>query len=299
MEEIDLVRLNFSSAGLQVMNIILGLIVFGVALNMNVSDFKEVARNPKAATIGLISQFFIFPALTYLLVLVLQPIPSIALGMILIASCPGGNLSNFLTHYARGNAALSVSMSAISTAAATLMTPLNMAFWGGMYVSSSQDLDPVNLSFINMLIIVVTLLIAPTIAGIWMKSKLPKLADKLKGPMQNLSVIFFLIFVLFATISNWNFFLDYYYIFFTVVILHNAISLLTGFSMASLFRLSDYNRRAVTIEVGIQNSGLGLIIIFNEFDGLGGMAIVAAAWGISHIVSGLGIARWWRRTPVA
>ena len=144
MEGIDLVRLNFSSTGLQVMNIILGLIVFGVALNMQLTDFKEVARNPKAAAIGLTSQFFIFPALTYLLVLILQPIPSIALGMILIASCPGGNLSNFLTHYARGNAALSVSMSAISTAAATVMTPLNMAFWGGLYVSNSQDLDPVN-----------------------------------------------------------------------------------------------------------------------------------------------------------
>ena len=294
MEGIDLVRLNFSSTGLQVMNIILGLIVFGVALNMQLTDFKEVARNPKAAAIGLTSQFFIFPALTYLLVLILQPIPSIALGMILIASCPGGNLSNFLTHYARGNAALSVSMSAISTAAATVMTPLNMAFWGGLYVSNSQDLDPVNLSFLNMLIIVVTLLIAPTIAGMLMKHKLPKVANRLKGPMQNLSILFFLAFVVFATISNWDFFLQYYYIFFSVVILHNAISLSTGFTMASLFRLSNYDRRAVTIEVGIQNSGLGLIIIFNEFDGLGGMAIVAAAWGISHIVSGLSLARWWR-----
>jgi len=276
------------------MNIILGLIVFGVALNMKVSDFREVLRNPKAAAIGLFSQFVLFPAITYVLVLILQPIASIALGMILIASCPGGNLSNFLTHYARGNAALSVSMSAISTASATIMTPLNMAFWGGLYLSGSKDVGSFELSFINMLTIVVTLLIIPTIAGMLINYKLPRLAKVLRTPMQRLSIIFFLGFVVFATYGNWDFFLEYYYIFFSVVILHNVLSLSTGYGMSTLFQLSDYDRRAVTIEVGIQNSGLGLIIIFNEFDGLGGMAIVAAAWGICHIVSGLTIARIWR-----
>lgn len=294
MEEIDLVRLNFSNGGLQLMNIILGFIVFGVALNMKVSDFREVLRNPKAAAIGLFSQFILFPAITFLLIQVLQPIPSIALGMILIASCPGGNLSNFLTHYARGNAALSVSMSAISTASATIMTPLNMAFWGGLYLSSAKDIGPINLSFVNMLTIVVTLLIVPTIVGMLINYKLPKIAKFLRLPMQRLSILFFLAFVVFATYGNWDFFLEYYYIFFSVVILHNLLSLSTGYGMASLFKLSDYDKRAVTIEVGIQNSGLGLIIIFNEFDGLGGMAIVAAAWGICHIVSGLTIAHLWR-----
>jgi len=294
MEGIDLVKLNFSSGSLQLMNIILGFIVFGVALNMKVSDFKAVLKNPKAAAIGLFSQFVLFPAITFLLILVLQPIPSIALGMILVASCPGGNLSNFLTHYARGNAALSVSMSAISTASATFMTPLNMAFWGGLYVSSSDQIGAIELSFLNMLMIVVTLLIIPTIVGMLINYKLPWLAKILRTPMQRLSILFFLGFVVFATYGNWDFFLEYYYIFFSVVILHNLLSLTTGYGMSTLFGLSDYDRRAVTIEVGIQNSGLGLIIIFNEFDGLGGMAIVAAAWGICHIVSGLTIARLWR-----
>lgn len=296
MEEIDLVKLNFSPQSLQLLNVILGFIVFGVALNIKLSDFSAVLQKPKAAMIGLGAQFFIFPALTYLLALVLQPAPSIVMGMILVASCPGGNFSNFLTQYANGNAALSVSMSAISTAAATFMTPLNMTFWAGLYIAQTDSLKSFSLSFYDMLVIIITLLILPTIVGLWFAHQYPKLTSKLRKIMQNASIIFFLVFVVIATATNWDYFLDYYYIFFSIVIIHNTLSLITGYSIASLFGLSQYDKRAVTLEVGIQNSGLGLIIIFNEFDGLGGMAIVAAAWGIWHIVAGLSLAHYWKNT---
>ncbi len=298
MEEIDQVRLHFSPASLQLMNAILGLIVFGVALGMKVSDFTKVFRRPKAALIGLTTQFLIFPALTFCIAQILNPAPSIAMGMILIASCPGGNISNFMTQYARGNAALSVSMSGISTAAATIMTPLNMAFWGGLYLRKHELLKEFTLDFWDMAMIIFTLLIIPTIVGLWVTARFPDTAARLKKPMQYFSIIFFAVFVVIATASNWDYFLEYYYIFFSIVILHNLLSLISGYSLASLFRLPEADRRAITIEVGIQNSGLGLIIIFNEFDGLGGMAIVAAAWGIQHIVAGLTLSSYWRRRQV-
>lgn len=298
MDDIDLVRLNFSPASLQLMNIILGFIVFGVALNMTFSDFTDVFRRPKAALIGLLTQFIVFPFLTYCLARLINPAPSIAMGMILIASCPGGNISNFMTHYAKGNAALSVSMSGISTAAATIMTPLNMSLWGGLYISKSEMITDFDLDFWNMFYIIFTLLIIPTIAGLLVTKKYPSFALRAKRPMQYFSIVVFMAFVVVATYGNWDYFLDYYYIFFTVVILHNLMSLISGYSIATFFGLGEYDKRAVTIEVGIQNSGLGLIIIFNEFNGLGGMAIVAAAWGIWHIVAGLSLAYFWRYRPL-
>lgn len=298
IENIDLVRLNFSPTVLNIMNIILGFVVFGVALNMKVSDFTNVFKNPKAAFLGLGTQFFIFPMLTYFLALLINPAPSVAMGMILVASCPGGNISNFITQYARGNAALSVSMSGISTAAATTMTPLNMSFWGGLYVKNTGLLKEFSLNFWDMFIIIFTLLIIPTILGLLTTKHFPRSALKLKVPMQYLSILFFIGFVLIATIGNWEYFKKYYYIFFSIVIIHNLLSLLSGFTLASLFKLNEADKRAVTIEVGIQNSGLGLIIIFNEFDGLGGMAIVAAAWGIWHIIAGLSLASYWRNRQI-
>lgn len=298
IENIDLVRLNFSPTVLNIMNIILGFVVFGVALNMKVSDFTNVFKNPKAAFLGLGTQFFIFPMLTYFLALLINPAPSVAMGMILVASCPGGNISNFITQYARGNAALSVSMSGISTAAATIMTPLNMSFWGGLYVKNTGLLKEFSLNFWDMFIIIFTLLIIPTILGLLTTKHFPRSALKLKVPMQYLSILFFIGFVLIATIGNWEYFKKYYYIFFSIVIIHNLLSLLSGFTLASLFKLNEADKRAVTIEVGIQNSGLGLIIIFNEFDGLGGMAIVAAAWGIWHIIAGLSLASYWRNRQI-
>jgi bile acid:Na+ symporter, BASS family len=294
MEEIDLVHLNFSPQSLNIMNMILGVVVFGVALNMKIGDFTDVFKKPKSALIGLTTQFLIFPFLTYCLAIIIQPAPSIALGMILISSCPGGNISNFLTQFAYGNAALSVAMSGISTAAATIMTPLNMSIWGGLYLQQTELIKDFDLSFWNMFVIIFTLLIFPTIIGLWVTRKFPSLALRMKKPMQYFSIVIFLLFVVVATYSNWDYFLKYYYIFFSVVILHNLVSLISGYSISSLFRLDEADRRAVTIEVGIQNSGLGLIIIFNEFNGLGGMAVVAAAWGIWHIVAGLSLASMWR-----
>jgi BASS family bile acid:Na+ symporter len=114
--------------------------MFGVALDLKVSDFKAVLVMPKPVLIGLAGQFLLLPAFTFLLVLAIKPAPSIALGMMLVAACPGGNISNFLTHYARGNTALSITMTAMSTAVAIVMTPLNLSLWGGLNPETAKIL---------------------------------------------------------------------------------------------------------------------------------------------------------------
>ncbi|MBU4606010.1 MAG: bile acid:sodium symporter, partial [Proteobacteria bacterium] len=124
---VDAVRLNFNPSGLLALNAVIGLMMFGIALDLKPSDFTRIIKSPKAPAIGLGAQFILLPAFTFLLTLVLPISPSIALGMILVASCPGGNLSNMMTYLAGGNAAVSVSMTAVSTAAAVVMTPLNLA----------------------------------------------------------------------------------------------------------------------------------------------------------------------------
>ena len=133
MTDIDLVRLNFNPQTLFLLNCVLGFVMFGVSLELKAADFRAALQTPRALVVGLVAHHVIFPAATYLLVLVLQPRPSIALGMILVAACPAGNISNFLTHLARGDAALSISISTGSTLLAIFLTPINFAFWGGLY----------------------------------------------------------------------------------------------------------------------------------------------------------------------
>ncbi|MBX7059423.1 MAG: bile acid:sodium symporter family protein [Leptospirales bacterium] len=295
MMPIDQVRLNFNPASLTALNIILGFVMFGVALDMKLADFRNAWRSPKPILIGLFAQFVLLPAATFGLVWLIRPAPSIALGMFLVASCPGGNISNFLTHLARGNTALSVSMTAVSTFVATFMTPLNFSLWAGLYAPTQALLRDFTLDRWEMLLAVFLLLGLPMSIGLFVSQRFPAFSHRLKTPMRYLSIAIFGLFVIGALAANFRYFLDYvgYVVFF--VMLQNGAALFSGYAAALLSRLPEGDRRAVAIEVGIQNSGLGLILIFNFFDGLGGMAIIAAWWGIWHILSGLSVAFWWRR----
>ena len=298
MNEMDLVRLNFNPQSLWALNFIIGLVMFGVALDLKVSDFKAVLVTPKPVLIGLAGQFVLLPAFTFLLVLAIKPAPSIALGMMLVASCPGGNISNFLTHYARGNTALSITMTAISTAVAIFMTPLNLSLWGGLNPDTAKILRIVALDPLDMLLAVFLLLGLPMAVGMWVGHRFPNFVDKAHKPVKIFSLAVFGLFVIGALAANWRYFLDFVGFVVFAVFLHNALALSTGYFAAKVAGLPERDRRAVSIEVGIQNSALGLILIFNFFDGLGGMAIVTAWWGIWHIVSGLTVASLWsRRKP--
>jgi len=299
MGDIDLVRLNFNPQTLLLLNVVLGLVMFGVSLELKAEDFSEALRRPRALLIGLLGHHLVFPAFTYLLVRAIEPRPSIALGMLLVSSCPAGNISNFLTHFARGNTALSVSISTLSTLAAIVMTPFNIAFWGGLYEPAQPILRQVAVNPVEMFVHVLLLLGLPLAAGLFVSRRWPGFTARARKPFKILSLVFFLVFVLAALAANWQYFLQYVGLVVGIVLLHNASALATGYLLAWAFLLPEADRRAVAIECGIQNSGLGLILIFNFFDGLGGMAVVTAWWGIWHIVAGLTVATLWSRRPPA
>ena len=145
MTDIDDILLNFSSSSLMLLNAILAIVMFSIALDLRAGDFGRVAKAPKSMLTGLVAQFVVLPALTYLLVIATDPRPSIALGLILVAACPGGNISNFITHKAGGNSALSVSMTAFATLGAILFTPLNIAFWGSLYGPTNEILKQISI----------------------------------------------------------------------------------------------------------------------------------------------------------
>ncbi len=295
---IDQVQLHFNPATLAGLNIILGLVMFGIALDLRLEDFRVALRSPKGLVLATVGHHLLFPAMTYVLIWVLQPVPSIALGMILVSSCPAGHLSNFLTHLSRGNAALSVSASAVSTALAIVMTPLNFNFWGNLHPITHELMRSISLDPWAMLKDIVILLGLPLTCGMLVAHHFPRLAKRAEKPMKRLSMVVFGLFVVGALAANHRQFMQYVQFVVFAVFIHNGLALVTGYSLSSLLRLGERDRRAVTFEMGIQNSGLGLILIFNLFNGLGGMAIVTAWWGVWHIVSGMALALFWsRRVP--
>lgn len=299
MLPVDEIRLNFNPASLAVLNVVLGFLMFGIALDTRVDDFRRVARMPWAMTVGIAAQFIVLPAVTFGLTLLLGVGPSIALGMILVACCPPGNVSNILTHRARGNVALSVSMTAISNAISIVVMPLNFAFWGSLHPQASGLLKTIALDPLEMVGHIVAIIGVPFVLGLLCVHQLPNFTQRVKKPARVLSFLALIGFIVGAIAGNWRFFLDYVGLVLLAVALHDALAFGTGYVCARLTGLQDYDRRAVSIEVGIRNAGLGLVLIFSFFGGLGGMAVVAGVWGFWDIIAGLALAGWWgRRAPV-
>lgn len=297
MAPIDQVQLTFNPQTLILLNMALGLVMFGVALDLRVADFRAAVRTPKALAIGLLAHHLLFPAITYGLVTLLQPEPSIALGMLLVSACPAGHISNFLVHYAKGNTALSVSTSALSTLLAMVLTPLNFTFWGSLHPLTAGLMKTVDINPWSMLEVLFILLAVPLALGMGLAKYRPTLAHKVHKPIKIASFLILLGFIVGALAANFRHFVDFIGLVLVLVFVHNLLALCTGYGLSTLFALPERDRRAVTFETGIQNSGLGLILVFNFFDGLGGMAIVTAWWGIWHIVSGTALATYWSRRP--
>jgi BASS family bile acid:Na+ symporter len=309
LEILDHVRLNFTTSGLFFLNIALAFIMFGVALGIKIEHFQDILKKPKSFIMGFISQTFLLPAFTFVLVLLLNPTPTVALGMILVAACPGGNISNFISSMARGNVALSVSLTAASTSAAIFFTPFNFALWGNFYInfynahSAVELLRPLEIDKYQMFQTVFILLGIPVIIGLFVAKKFPKLTQKIQKPINRGSLLFFIFMVIAMLSANFSQFTSYVHLVFLIVLLHNGLALATGYFFSKLMKLPVGDQRTISIETGIQNSGLALALIFNpkifppEME-LGGMAIIAAWWGIWHIISGLTVAFIWSRRPV-
>ena len=260
---IDSIDVTLNAGGMNTINIVLAFVMYGVALGIKPRMFVEVFKKPKSVLVGACSQIILLPLFTFLLALALGSSISwtMAMGMILVASCPGGNISNFISSLSKANIELSVSLTAISTALAILTTPFNFWFYGNLYMNLAG------------------------IAG-------PKIAEKLKKPMQIFSILFFIAMIVLSFMGNIDAFLKCIKYIFLIVLVHNLLALLLGYGTSSAFRLNNRDRRTITIETGIQNSGLGLVLllgtsIFADFPPHGGTLVITAWWGIWHIISGL------------
>lgn len=290
---IDDIRINFNSDNLWLVNFALALVMFGVALDIKVSDFTSLIKSPKPVIIGIVTQFILIPLVSYLFILVIQPEPSVALGILMVAACPGGNVSNFMTKMAGGNTALSVSLTAFATLAALVMTPLNFALYGNLYAPTAEILKSVSLDPFEVLKLILLILGIPLFLGVLINHFKPVFSKKISKILKPVSVVIFLSFIIIAFLNNFDIFIEHVHLVLFIVLGHNALLLFTGFLTARFGGLDYIDQKTISIESGIQNSGLGLMLVFTFFDGLGGMALLVAFWAIWDIVSGLLIAFFW------
>jgi len=297
---LDNLNVNLNVGGMNTINIVLSFVMFGVSLGIKPATFIDVFKQPKSVLLGMLSQLVLLPAFTCLLAILLGSFisPMIGLGMILVAACPGGNISNFISSISKANIELSVSLTAISTALAVVMTPFNFWAYGTLYLHFAKvaaDIPYLVIPIFEVFKTIFILLGIPLFLGIMCSQFLPKVANFLKKPLQYLSIAFFLAMVVLSFSNNIEAFMKCIGSIFVVVLVHNALALSIGYGTGTLFKASKADRRTLTIETGIQNSGLGLVLLFNpaifgNFPPHGGMLVITAWWGIWHIISGLSVA---------
>ena len=202
------IRINFSEDSLLFLNFSLAFIMFGVALGIDTKNFKELLNNPRSVFTGVFSQFLLLPALTFLLIWLFKPIQGLALGMILVAACPGGNLSNFFSSISKGNIALSITLTAIATVLATFMTPINFAFWSNLYLGDDLAIN-VEMDAFKMMKMVFILLLIPLIVGLIFNNKLPNITKKINKPIKIISFLILITFIVVAFLKNLALFMEY------------------------------------------------------------------------------------------
>jgi len=278
--------IQFSESSLTVLNICLAIIMFGVALDIRWSHFTQLVGQKKAIVTGLFSQIILLPALTLLLISVLPISTGMALGMLLVACCPGGNVSNFFTQLARGHVALSVTLTAFSSLGAFFITPLSFFLWGSMLPSLSTEIKSFEIDLISLLLNMTAILLLPLIVGMSVATHLPRIAQKIAQPVRIASMFMLIGFIIAAVLNNQDAFAVHLGNVFWIVLLHNGIALFAAYYFSKALKNSEEVNRTVAIETGIQNSGLALILIFTFFNGNTAMAIIAAWWGVWHLISG-------------
>lgn len=284
--------LTLPAYGVVAVNAILAVIMFGVGLDLDLGEFRRTLRAPRGPVVGLVTQFLLLPALAFALVRLLAPEPAVALGVLVVCTCPGGTVSNIITHLADANVSLSIAMTTVSTFLALVATPANLAFWGARVPGLDAlgiRLDPVDLTLTLLLVMGL-----PVVAGVLLARRSPWAADRLRRPMRVLAVLGLGALIVGAGAANLGTAVTSLRATLLVVVVVNAAALGLGYGAAAALRLPVRDRRAVSIEVGIQNSALALTLALQFFADLGAAALVAATWGLWHMVTGLVLARLWR-----
>lgn len=294
MNNIDeIVRIDFSPESAMIMNICIGFLMFGIALDMKISDFRKVLEYPKSVIVGLSSQLIILPLLTIVLIKIWGPIPSVALGLIMIASCPGGNVSNFAVHLGKGNTALSITLTSIVTLFAILITPLSFSLWSSLLPETQSILSKIKVDHLSMLRVIGLVLLVPLIAGMLFNRQFENITARIKKPVRSISLIIFTSFIFFAVFNNRVNIVKYLQLVFSLVVVHNILALSAGYLFARLNRRTVKDAKAICMETGVQNAGLGLILILNFFGEYGGMMLVAAFWGVWNLIAALTLGLFW------
>lgn len=292
---VDSLHIRFNPDQMIVLNAAMAFLMFSVALDIRISDFRKVVQFPKAIAVGLSIQYLLFPLGTLALIALFKPPVSVALGMILVSMCPSGNMTNFLVHFAKGNVALSITLNAIIILLATIVTPAGFLFWS-QYVPEAEAIrSSFEIRFLDMAKIILLLIVAPLLAGMALLQYAPQFVAKVRPWAQRVSLLIFFSILVLALMANRDNLVNYLGFVFVLVAAHNALALSTGYSVARLIGLPELDCRTLAFESGVHNTALGLLLIFRFFNGLGGMALIAAWWGIWDLVTGIGLAMYWRK----
>ncbi|WCL53823.1 bile acid:sodium symporter family protein [Gimibacter soli] len=260
--------------------------MFSVALGLRLAHFRPLAARPHALLAGYATQLIGLPLLTLALVWLIRPDPSLAFGMILVASCPGGNVSNFYTLMARGNVAYSVTLTALSSVLAALTVPLSVLFWGGLYPPVAALLDEIDINGASFLMQTALMLGLPLVLGMTLAARFPKATERHRPLALRISLALLLGIVIFGLYTNAGLLAEYWTDIVPLTAVHNLLAFALGAGAGALFLRDAGDRRALAFEVGIQNSALGLAILMTQFGGIGGAVMLTATWGIWHFIGG-------------
>ena len=287
-------EISYDASQQWLLNLILALMILGLALDVRPRDFLSVFKAPKAPLVGVAAQFLVLPALTWVLTMLIDLEPGIELGMILVAACPGGALSNFITHLSGGNTALSISITAMASVLAVFLLPINFVFWASMNPETDQLMQSIDVDGSDIFLSLVLVLGIPLVLGFALQKVVPVIAEKLHVVLKYFGVLALFVFIFAAVAKNFEHFIAQFWLLLAIVFIHNGLALLIGFFASSLGHLPVRDKKAITLEVGMQNSSLAIAIVFSQFSDEYGMALISAFWGTWHIVSGLLIAMFFK-----
>lgn len=256
---------------------LLGIVMLGMGLTLTFKDFGEVTRNPKAVIIGVVAQFVVMPSIAYLLAKLFQLPPDLAIGVILVGACPGGTSSNVMTFLARGNTALSVACTTISTLLAPILTP------AVFYLFASQWLD-INAG--AMFTSVLQMVLLPIFVGLVIRAIFKEKIEQFSQTMPLISVVAIVLIVTAVVAVSKDRIIESGLLIFGVVALHNGLGYLIGYIVSRVFKLSLSDSKAIAIEVGMQNSGLGAALAAVHFKANPLIAVPSAVFSFWHNISG-------------
>lgn len=278
--------------------IVVGLFLFGVALDTRAEDLREVVRRPGVMAVGLLAQYAVAPGLALLLTLALDVRGSVAIGMLLVACCPAGNLSNLLTHRARGDVALSISLTGLSNLAALVLTPVTFAFWCGLNPAAADLLRDISIDPWTLMAEVALLIGLPFALGMVAAWRRPALAARARKVVEPGALVLLLVVVVGGAAAQLDVLATYVGLVVVPIVAHNAMALGVGYATGRACRLPPAGVRAMTFELGVRNTALGVVLALAFFSDLGGVVLVAALWGLWDVATGLALATWWRRSGV-